>query len=59
MCPASSCRVADQVAEVLRTSDALVLSENGKRVRRAKPLASPEEVAAALDARSLYAGAAT
>ena len=44
---------------MLRTSDALVLSENGKRVRRAKPLASPEEVAAALDARSLYAGAAT
>ena len=42
---------------MLRTSDALVLSEDGKRVRRAQPLASPDAVAAALDARSLYAGA--
>lgn len=47
-----------QVAEVLRTSDALVLSEDGTRVRRAQALASTEDIAAALDARSLYAGAA-
>ncbi|KAK9841853.1 hypothetical protein WJX81_007447 [Elliptochloris bilobata] len=44
-----------QVTEVLRGSSALVVSEDGRRVRRSVPLVSPEEVAHAIDARSLYA----
>lgn len=49
----------EQVAEALRSSDALVLSEDGKRVRRAHPLGPRQEVIAAVTARSLYAGAAS
>ena len=44
-----------QVAEVLRGSEALVVSEDGRRVRRAVALESPQEVARAIDERSLYA----
>jgi hypothetical protein len=43
------------VAEVLRGSEALVVSADGRRVRRAVPLDPPEELARAIDARSLYA----
>jgi len=43
------------VAEVLRGSETLVVSEDGRRVRRAVALESPEEVARAIDERSLYA----
>ncbi len=43
------------MAEVLRGSDALVVSADGRRVRRAVPLDPPEELARAIDARSLYA----
>jgi hypothetical protein len=43
------------VAEVLRGSGALVVSADGRRVRRAVPLDPPEELARAIDARSLYA----
>ncbi len=41
--------------ELLRTSDSVKVSEDGKQVRRAKPIESPEEVAKKVDARSLYA----
>ena len=51
------CIVAQQVAEVLRGSDALVVSEDGKLVRRKEPLDAPEEIAMQVDARSLFAGA--
>ena len=41
---------------MLRGSDALVVSEDGQRVRRMQPLTSVEDMAKAVDARSLYAG---
>ncbi|BDA41164.1 Lupus La protein homolog [Coccomyxa sp. Obi] len=44
-----------QVVDVLRTSDSVEVSSDGKQVRRAKPIESPEEVAKKVDARSLYA----
>ena len=46
-----------QVAEVLRGSDAVVVSEDGQRIRRTQPVTCVEEMAKAVDARSLYAGA--
>ena len=42
---------------MLRGSGAVVVSEDGQRVRRAQPLTSVEDMARAVDARSLYAGA--
>ncbi|PSC69422.1 la 1 [Micractinium conductrix] len=46
--------VAD-VGEALAASEALTLSEDKKRVRRATALKATDEVAAEIDARSLYA----
>lgn len=43
---------------MLRGSDAVVVSEDGLRIRRAQPLTSVEEMAKAVDARTLYAGEA-
>lgn len=40
---------------MLRTSDSVEVSADGKQVRRAKPIESAEEVAKKVDARSLYA----
>jgi lupus La protein len=44
------------VAEALRASESLVVSDDGRRVRRAQPIPPLEEAARAVDARSLYAG---
>eukprot|EP00884_Botryococcus_braunii_P022248 jgi/Botrbrau1/8707/Bobra.0311s0019.1 len=46
--------VVAQVAEILRTSDNLTVSEDGKRVRRTVPLGSCEEVNAQAEERTLY-----
>lgn len=42
-------------AEVLKKSDVVVVSDDGKRVRRKSPLGDPEAVKKENDARSLYA----
>ncbi len=48
---------AADVAAILKDSPTLVISEDGKHVRRAEPLSkSIDEVTAEADARSLYAG---
>lgn len=48
---------AADVAAILKESPTLVVSEDGKQVRRAEPLTkSIEEVTEEVDARSLYAG---
>lgn len=44
-----------QVAEVLRSSGSLTVSEDGKQVRRTKPIESSEDIAKQVDARSLFA----
>lgn len=44
-----------QVAEALQGSDSITVSEDGRSVRRTKPIESPEEVSKEVDARSLFA----
>jgi len=44
----------EDVANVLKTSDALVVSEDGKKIRRKEPLGSLNEALKAADARTLY-----
>ena len=43
------------LAEALKASTTIVVSDDGARVRRAAPLPPPAELAAAADARSVYA----
>ena len=50
-----SLQSSSQVANVLRGSESLVVSEDGKSVRRKDALGSPEEISAAVDGRSLFA----
>lgn len=44
-----------QVADVLRQSEVLTVSEDGKRVRRTVPLPPYEQVTAEVDERTLFA----
>ncbi|EIE26293.1 hypothetical protein COCSUDRAFT_46027 [Coccomyxa subellipsoidea C-169] len=47
--------ILSQVAEALQGSDSITVSEDGRSVRRTKPIESPEEVSKEVDARSLFA----
>ncbi len=44
-----------QIAEIMRESEVLTVSEDGRRIRRTAPLPPYEQVTAEIDERSLFA----